>query len=102
MNANHHLWRNRHYWWVAFSVTFDGYRQERIRRSLGTRDVHEARRRRDRLMHQYRGRPGCRLSIRGGPALLVADAQKVRDIPIAGARHRHVAARPHFEEVGDV
>jgi hypothetical protein len=62
--ANHHLWRNGSMWWVAFTVLHDGYRQVRIRRSLGTRNVEEARRRRDALMQEYEDRNGVSLSVR--------------------------------------
>ena len=41
-SPNHHLWLNRRTWWVAFTVILDGYRQERVRRSLGTRDLDHA------------------------------------------------------------
>lgn len=61
---NHHLWRNRARWWVAFTVIVDGYRQVRIRRSLATTDVEVARRRRDALIDEYRVRPGVTLAIR--------------------------------------
>jgi len=64
---NHHLWWNRGSWWVAFSVLHDGYRQERIRRPLATKDVAEARIRRDRMMDAHRNAPGCRLLLRGSP-----------------------------------
>jgi hypothetical protein len=63
-SANHHLWWNRGSWWVAFTVLHDGHRQERIRRPLHTRDVVEARVRRDAMMCAYQRTPGCRLSIR--------------------------------------
>jgi len=52
-NPNHHLWRNGRLWWTAFTVIYDGWRQERIRRSLGTAELDEARRRRDHLFRQY-------------------------------------------------
>jgi hypothetical protein len=61
---NHHLWRNRRTWWAAFTVVHDGHRQQRVRRSLGTHDVVEARARRDRLMEEYAGRSGVVLSLR--------------------------------------
>lgn len=61
---NHHLWWNRGSWWVAFTVLHDGYRQERIRRPLGTRDVLEARARRDQMMSAAALRPGCQLATR--------------------------------------
>lgn len=46
-NLTHHLWRNGRFWWIHFTVLFAGYRQERIRFSLRTPDLAEARRRRD-------------------------------------------------------
>jgi hypothetical protein len=52
-NPNHHLWRNGRLWWIAFTVIHDGWRQERVRRSLGTPELDEARRRRDDLLQQY-------------------------------------------------
>src|SRR4030095_17066965 len=35
-NPNHHLWKNGRLWWIAFTLIHDGWRQERIRQSLGT------------------------------------------------------------------
>jgi hypothetical protein len=63
-NPNHHLWRNRGTWWVAFTIVHDGHRQERIRRSLRTRDLAVARHRRDRVLQEYAARPGVSLSLR--------------------------------------
>jgi len=62
--SNHHLWRNGRFWWAAFTVIHEGWRQERVRRSLGTADVAEARRRRDALLAGYAARPGCALAVR--------------------------------------
>jgi len=62
--ANHHLWQNRRTWWVAFTVLFDGYRQERVRQSLGTRDLETARERRDALLREYAARPRVTLALR--------------------------------------
>ena len=56
-NPNHNLWRNGRLWWVAFTVLEDGWRQERIRLSLKTDDVEEARRRRDELIARYHAAP---------------------------------------------
>jgi hypothetical protein len=56
-NPNHHLWRNGRLWWIAFTVIYDGWRQERVRRSLGTADLEEARGRRDDLLCQYAAHP---------------------------------------------
>jgi hypothetical protein len=60
----HHLWRNRHTWWTAFTVIRDGYRQERVRRSLHTRNLVEAQQRRDALMNDYAACPNVSLSVR--------------------------------------
>jgi len=62
--SNHHLWRNRRTWWIAFTILHDGYRQERVRRSLGTRDVALARARRDELMQTYAAKPGVSLATK--------------------------------------
>ena len=61
---NHHLWRNRRTWWVAFTVLHDGPRKERIRRSLHTHDVELARLRRDAMMQEFAALPDAQLSIR--------------------------------------
>jgi hypothetical protein len=50
LGPNHHLWRNGRFWWIAYTVIIDGWRQERIRHSLKTDDLIEARRRRDDLL----------------------------------------------------
>jgi hypothetical protein len=49
VNPNHHLWKNGRLWWIAFTLIHDGWRQERIRQSLGTDNELEARRRRDAI-----------------------------------------------------
>ncbi len=58
-NPNHHLWRNGRLWWIAFTVIYDGWRQERIRRSLQTADLEEARRRRDDVLVEYAAIPNA-------------------------------------------
>jgi hypothetical protein len=65
-DPNHHLWRNGRLWWVAFTVHLPGWRKDRVRVSLGTDDVAEARRRRDALLVGYPDRHGCALSLRIG------------------------------------
>jgi hypothetical protein len=50
-------------WWVAFTFHF-GDRKQRVRRSLATDDVGEARMRRDELLARYAERPGWRLALR--------------------------------------
>jgi hypothetical protein len=67
-NPNHHLWRNGRLWWIAFTVIHDGWRQERIRRSLGTADLEEARRRRDLLIEQIAAVPNLEVTARRGDA----------------------------------
>ena len=52
-NPNHHLWRNGRLWWLAVTLLHDGWRQERVRQSLGTADVLEARRRRDLVLARF-------------------------------------------------
>jgi hypothetical protein len=47
---NHHLWNNRGTWWCHFTLHRPDYTSERVRVSLRTRDVLEARRRRDQLL----------------------------------------------------
>lgn len=47
---NHHLWNNRGTWWCHFTLHRPDYTAERVRVSLRTRDVVEARRRRDLLL----------------------------------------------------
>ena len=62
-HPDHHLWRNGNVWWVAFTFHF-GERKYRVRRSLATREVEEARARRDRLLGQYASKPGWTLALR--------------------------------------
>jgi hypothetical protein len=50
----HHLWNNNGTWWMHFTLHF-GHRKRRIRRSLKTRSLDEAIRRRDELF----GRIAC-------------------------------------------
>lgn len=49
-NPDHHLWNNRGTWWCHFTLHRADYTAERIRVSLKTRDVGEARCRRDELL----------------------------------------------------
>ena len=52
-NPRHHLWCNNGTWWVAYVLHFDS-RKRRIRRSLSTRSLSGAIRRRDALFAQIR------------------------------------------------
>lgn len=63
IDPNHHLWRNGRLWWTAFTV-HRGHQQERVRFSLGTPDVAEARYRRDRALALFERARDCRISLR--------------------------------------
>ena len=73
VDPDHHLWRNGRLWWIAFTVHLPGWRKERIRRSLGTGDVGEARRRRDEILERWaessEGSPSLRFAPRSSGAL---------------------------------
>ncbi len=55
-HENHHLWNNNGTWWLHYTVHLPDYTHARIRRSLKTRDVQEARQRRDSYLGQFPGR----------------------------------------------
>jgi hypothetical protein len=67
VDPNHHLWRNGRLWWIAFTVHLPGWQKERVRKSLGTPDLKEARRRRDELLARYPQIRQCELSLRLQP-----------------------------------
>ncbi len=46
-NPNHHLWNNHGTWFLHYTVHPTPFTKERIRRSLGTKDLEVARERRD-------------------------------------------------------
>ena len=46
-NPNHHLWDNHGTWFLHYTVHPTPFTKERIRRSLGTKDIRVARERRD-------------------------------------------------------
>ena len=46
-NENHHLWNNHGTWFLHYTVHPTSFTKERIRRSLGTKDIAVARERRD-------------------------------------------------------
>lgn len=48
-SPNHHLWLNRKVWFIHYTVHPTPFTKERVRVSLETGDVEEARRRRDAL-----------------------------------------------------
>jgi hypothetical protein len=71
-HPDHHLWRNGRLWWVAFTVHLPGWRKERVRRSLGTAELEEARRRRDALFARLAEESEITLSLRFVPQSRVA------------------------------
>jgi hypothetical protein len=50
-NANHHLWNNNGTWFMHYTVHPDALTKQRVRASLGTKSLAEARRRRDALLN---------------------------------------------------
>jgi len=53
-NPNHHLWNNNGTWFVGYTVMDTPLTVTRIRRSLQTRDLSDARIRRDQLLEELR------------------------------------------------
>ena len=51
-NVNHHLWNNHGTWFLHYTIHPTPFTKERIRRSLGTKDVAVARERRDAFFAQ--------------------------------------------------
>jgi hypothetical protein len=49
-NPNHNIWNNNGTFWCHYTVHRDDYTKERVRRSLGTKDIAIARALRDFLM----------------------------------------------------
>jgi hypothetical protein len=66
-NPNHHLWLNHGWWWVHY-VVHRGNRKERIRRSLQTRDLDAARRKRDEVFARVRAAAAAAAAPTARPA----------------------------------
>ena len=66
-NPRHHLYRNGRLWWAHLTVHHSGFKKRRIRRSLGTANLHEAIARRDCFLEQI-AREGLELGERRGGA----------------------------------
>jgi hypothetical protein len=66
-HPDHHLWRNGRVFWVAFTFHTHEGKKYRVRRSLGTEDVAEARARRDALIEKHARQPGWWLALRFVP-----------------------------------
>ena len=48
-NSDHHLWNNNGTWWCHYTIHRPDHTKQRVRRSLATRDLREARRLRDAI-----------------------------------------------------
>ena len=51
-NLNHHLWNNNGTWWIHYTIYPTPVTVERIRRSLKTKSLPEARIRRDEILDE--------------------------------------------------
>ena len=49
-NPDHHLWNNNGIWFVHYTIRPTPFTKQRIRASLGTKNLTEARARRDKLL----------------------------------------------------
>jgi hypothetical protein len=50
-NPDHHLWNNHGTWWIHYTVHQADYTKRRVRVSLETRNLREARERRNTLFN---------------------------------------------------
>jgi hypothetical protein len=50
-NLDHHLWNNHGTWWIHYTVHQTDYTKRRVRVSLETRNLREARERRNALFN---------------------------------------------------
>ena len=66
IDPDHHLWRNGRLWWIAFTV-HRGHLQERVRFSLQTADVAQARDRRDEILELFSRAEDLKISLRFKP-----------------------------------
>ena len=63
-NPDHHLWCNNGTYFLHVTFLWRATRKLRLRKSLQTRDVTEARRRRDRVIARLRDDPDLTLLLR--------------------------------------
>jgi hypothetical protein len=57
-NDNHHLWNNNGTWWCHFSLKDGQGHRIRVRRSLRTRNLAQARAKRDQLLESLKQASG--------------------------------------------
>jgi hypothetical protein len=62
-NPNHHLWNNHGTWFLHYTVHPTPFTKERIRRSLRTKDISTARKRRDGFFAQLAGNASCPVAM---------------------------------------
>ncbi len=63
-NPNHHIWCNNGTYFVHLTVVWKERKKVRLRKSLRTKDMGEARRRRDRFIARLGRQPELQLLIR--------------------------------------
>ena len=64
VHPDHHLWLNGRVWWIAFTFHTPDGRRHRVRRSLATNAVAQAREKRDQLLARYAAVSGWKLALR--------------------------------------
>ena len=57
-NLNHHLWNNNGTWWIHYTIYPTPVTVERIRNSLKTKSLREARNRRDEILNELLNQAG--------------------------------------------
>ncbi len=53
-NPDHHLWNNNGTWWIDYTIYPDAIHKERVRASLRTKSLAEARVRRDATFSSFK------------------------------------------------
>src|SRR5947199_8294419 len=79
-NPNHHLWNNHGTWFLHYTVHPTPYTKERVRRSLGTKDLDVARARRDSFFEQFEAH-----KLAGLGEHAAAQARVARSAPVGKA-----------------
>jgi len=72
-NPNHHLWNNHGTWFLHYTTHPTPFTKERIRRSLGTKNLETARERRDVFFAQLEREVAIRMGLcTAAPVLSIA------------------------------
>ncbi len=64
LDPDHHLWKNGRLWWIAFTVHTADWKKKRLRFSLGTSNIRQARLRRDAVLRHHEEAGEVELSLR--------------------------------------